>query len=308
MKTLSLRRQLGVIFLGFLLLVLSSVAVTFWLVQTQQNDAVIINMAGRQRMLAQQMTRLALIDPYNPELVATITQFERTLAALSQGGEVKDGNGRSLTISPAANPTIQSLFREITTQWLSFQGHLQPPVDSILLESDFATLLTKLDDAVSAYEAEAQAKIVRLRWVQIIFLAAAFLLLAWGYHLVHHQLVWPLTTLRAAAQEIGAGNRYTKVPSLPSFELNLLGQTMEKMRREIAVYQNSLEQKVIQRTQELSTAFEFSQEIVRELEPAHLLQAVADYTRDLMQGTAVSVCVLDGDCEPGATLDHSLEL
>jgi len=308
MKTHALRHQLGAIFLGFLLLVLSSAAITFWLVQTQQNDAVIINLAGRQRMLAQQMTRLALTDPYNPELEATITRFEQTLAALSQGGEVIDGNGRSLTISPAANPTIQSLFREITTQWLSFQAHLQPPVDRILLETDFATLLTQLDDAVSAYEAEAQAKIVRLRWVQIVFLVAAFMLLAWGYHLVHHQLVWPLTTLRAAAEEIGAGKRNTAIPSLPSFELNLLGQTMEKMRREIAIYQNSLEQKVSQRTQELSTAFKFSQEIVRELEPAHLLQSVADHTRDLMQGTAVSVCLLDDNGDPNTASGFTLEL
>ena len=97
MKNRSLHTQLGLVFLGFLLLVISSVAVTFWLVQTQQNDAAIINLAGRQRMLAQQMTRLALTDPDNPELTETITRFEQTLAALMNGGEVVDGNGRSLS-------------------------------------------------------------------------------------------------------------------------------------------------------------------------------------------------------------------
>ncbi len=300
MKNRSLRTQLGFVFLGFLLLVISSVAVTFWLVQTQQNDATIINLAGRQRMLAQQMTRLALTDPINPELTTTTARFEQTLDVLMNGGEVIDSNGRSLILSPTADPTIQAHLLEITNQWLAFQTHLQPPIDSVLLQSDFATLLSQLDNTVSAYEAEAQTKITRLRWVQVIFLTAAFLLLAWGYHLVHHQLIRPLAVLGTVAQEIGIGNLAATVPVLSGYELNQLGQTMERMRSEIAVYQNSLEQKVAQRTQELTTAFDFSQEIVRELEPAHLLQSVADHTRHLMQGTAVSVCVLDDN---GRTLE-----
>ncbi|KAA3663215.1 MAG: GAF domain-containing protein, partial [Chloroflexi bacterium] len=82
-------------------------------------------------------------------------------------------------------------------------------------------------------------------------------------------------------------------PSLPNNELGRLGQTMSTMRTEIAEHQNSLEQQVAQRTQELSTAFAFSQEIVRELEPEQLLQSVADHTCAVMKGTAVSVCVLN---------------
>ncbi|HUM69134.1 MAG TPA: histidine kinase [Chloroflexota bacterium] len=73
------------------------------------------------------------------------------------------------------------------------------------------------------------------------------------------------------------------------------------MRRQIAAYQHSLAQQVSQRTQELTTAFEFSQEIVRQLDAEALLQSVAQRARDLMQGEAASVCVLDGD-------GHTLEL
>ena len=295
MNNNSLRVQLSAVFLGFLLLVLSSVAVTFWLVQTQQQDAAIINLAGRQRMLAQQMTRLALTDPNNPELAATITRFEQTLTALAEGGEVVDGNGRSFTLSPPTNPPVQSRLAAIATLWPAFQNHLQPPIDSAVLQTAFTTLLARLDEAVSVYEAQAQAKITRLRQAQFIFLIAAFLMLAWGYHLVHYQLLQPLSALGSAAQKIGAGNLDDPVPALPGVELSQLGQTVETMRGEIAAYQTSLEQQVAQRTQELTAAFEFSQEIVRKLEPERLLQSVTDRARDLLQGQAASICVLDED-------------
>ena len=301
MKNGSLRMQLGLVFLGFLLLVISSVVVTFWLVQTQKNDAATINLAGRQRMLLQQMTRLALTDQDNPVIKETIDRFELTMIALSEGGEVVDGNGRSLTLPPATDSAIRTELDEIALIWPTFQTQLMPPIDNMRLQTTLEALLLKLDTVVSAYETVAQTKIIWLRWVQFIFLVAAFVLLAWGYTIVRRQLLQPLIALDSTVQAFGLGNLDVPVPQLPGNELGRLGQTMEVMRKEIATHQTSLEQQVAQRTQELTTAFEFSQEIVRKLEPSQLLRSVADYTRDLMQGEAASVCVLDSN-------GHSLEL
>lgn len=55
-----LQVQLTILFAAFVLLVIVSVGVTYWGLQTQQQDALVINLSGRQRMLVQQMTRLAL--------------------------------------------------------------------------------------------------------------------------------------------------------------------------------------------------------------------------------------------------------
>ena len=295
MKGHSLRIQLGSVFLGFLLLVVSSVAVTFWLVQTQQNDAAIINLAGRQRMLLQQMTRLTLTDPDNPKLEETIAAFQQTLTALSEGGTVLAGNGRSLSLPPAIHSETTALLDEISTLWSGFQNQLTTPEDNARLQTDSETLLVRLDTAVSSYERQAQAKINRLRWVQFIFLAAAFLLLAWGYTIVRRQFIQPLAALDNAAQGFGNGSLAVPIPALPDNEMGRLGKTLETMRGQIATHRSSLEQQVAQRTQELTTAFEFSQEIVQELDSSQLLQSVANHTRELMQGEAVSVCVLDKD-------------
>lgn len=173
MNNRSLRTQLGIIFWGFLLLVVSSVGVTFWLVQTQQNDAAIINLAGRQRMLAQQMTQLALTDPANPELGETTARFEQTLRALLDGGEVVDGygqpeaaSGRVLLLPPTTHPSIRRPLQDVAAFWPLFQTELTPPVNSRLLESETAVLLARLDAVVGAYETQAQAKISWLRGVR----------------------------------------------------------------------------------------------------------------------------------------------
>ena len=62
-----------------------------------------------------------------------------------------------------------------------------------------------------------------------------------------------------------------------------------------------LRQRVRQRTQELNTAFEFSQEIAHHLDLSQLLESVASRARDLMQGEAASICLLKED-------GHTLEL
>ncbi len=300
MKHRSIRSQLGAVFLGFLMLVVSSVAVTFWLIQSQQADATIINLAGRQRMLTQQMVRLALTQPDSIELKQTLDRFTQTLTALSNGGEVLNASNRRIVLPPTTDPTIRAQLDEVATIWPAFQSRLYPPVDHAALEADAALLLTQLDGVVTAYEAQARTKVTRLHQVQLFFLLTAFLLLAWGYAIIQRHIIRPLVMLSKVAEAIGAGHLSQPTPVLPDNELGQLAHTMGRMRTEIAAHRHALEQQVAQRTKELTVAFEFSQEIVRHFEPAELLQSVAHRARELMHGQAASVCVL---VDNGRTLE-----
>ncbi len=291
----SVHFHLVLIFLGFLLAVAGSVTVTFRLIQTQQDDATVINLAGRQRMLTQQMTRLALTQPLNPDLNQAVEQFGRTLNALTEGGEVRDTNGRLLALPATTDTAIQSELDEITQAWHAFQEQLQPPITSSTLESQAADLLIRLDNVVTAYEVQAQAKITRLQQVQLVFLLAAILLLGWGYVTTRRRIIQPLSTLGKAAQNIGQGNLSLPLPALRDDELGQLAVTMEAMRKEIAASQELLERRVQQRTHELTAAFEFSQEIIQQLDLSRLLQSVAHRAQELMQAEAASVCLLKSD-------------
>ena len=52
--------KLGLIFISFAVLVLVSGGLTFWGLDAQKLDAVTINLASRQRMLLQQISRLVI--------------------------------------------------------------------------------------------------------------------------------------------------------------------------------------------------------------------------------------------------------
>jgi len=288
----SLRAQLNLIFLGFLFLVGSSVTVTFLLVQTQRDDATVINLAGRQRMLSQKMTWLALTQPSNPELARAIELFDQTLYALRDGGATLDSNDRLVTLPPAPDPALHAQLGDAVTTWEAFRAHLQT-LDAPALQTESPRLLAQLDSIVSAFESRAQAKLVRLQLIQFVFLISALLLLVWGYLITRRRIVYPLMTLNLAAQRIANGQLTEPVPTMNEDELGELGQAFETMRAEVAAAREELETRVAQRTRELTSAFELSQEIVAQHDLDQLLQSVTDRARELTQSQAASLCLLD---------------
>lgn len=288
----SLRAQLGAIFLGFFLLVGGSVSATFLAVQAKSSDAGVINLAGRQRMLTQKMTWLALAQPDSPELTATIQLFEQTLHALLDGGTTLDSTSRLVYLPPAPDPELRAELDAVTRTWAGFRAYLEP-ANASALQSESPIILAQLDAVVSAYEARAQAKLLRLQLIQLTFFVAALLLLAWGYALTRRSFAQPLTNLNIATRRIAGGHLDNPLPILGDNELGELGRAFETMRTEIAAARDLLESRVIKRTRELTSAFEFSQEIVAQRDLAHLLGSVTDRARALTGSDAASLCLLD---------------
>jgi two-component system nitrate/nitrite sensor histidine kinase NarX len=163
------------------------------------------------------------------------------------------------------------------------------------LQATAAQLLGHLDAIVSAYEMRAQAKLTLLQSIQAIFLISAVVLLAVGYYLVQAQLLKPLNTLDRAAQRMAAGDLSQPVSAQHDDELGQLAVAFEAMRTEVAAAHDELETRVEQRTRELTSAFEFSQEISAQLETDQLLQSVTDRARDLTGAVAASLCSIEHD-------------
>jgi two-component system nitrate/nitrite sensor histidine kinase NarX len=326
----SLRAQLSVIFLGFLLLVGGSVTATFLAVQTQADDARLINLAGRQRLLTQRMTWLALTQPENPDLTASIQSFNQTLHALRAGGPTLDATGQLVNLPPASDPALRVLLDEGSQRWLSYRAQLEgldtPSSNELVptetgqvvrpldlaqgslrsikvqaLQVESSRLLAQLDAVVKGFETQAEAKLFRLQLIQGIFFMGALLLLAWGYLFTRRRILSPLAALRSATQRMAEGYLAEPAPVTGSDELGHLGQAFAAMRAEVAAARIQLEAQVARRTRELSTAFEFSQEIVSQLDLDHLLRSVTDRARRLTGGAAASLCLLN-EAETALTL------
>lgn len=295
----TVRRKIGLLFLAFFVLVTASVAATFWGIRAQKWDALVINLAGRQRMLTQKITWLALAQPESPELKTSVRLFEQTLHALRDGGATYYGTGSSpegetllVILPPASDASLRADLEQIAQIWGDFRQHLQP-VDALALQRLSPVLLARLDALVSRFEAQARAKLLRVQIIQALSFICALVLLGLGYLVTRRQILYPLTQLQVAAQRMAQGQLERPLLPMGEDELGQVGQAFEAMRQEIAATHQELEARVAQRTQELAAAFEFSQEIITQLDLDRLLRAVTERARALARARSAALCLLD---------------
>lgn len=210
-----LQTQLILLFISFALLVVVSIGVTYWGLQAEGQDALVVNLAGRQRMLIQQMTRLAFQWQDGDESAFAALQiseitFEQTLSALRNGG-VAPYLTNSVVYLPITRD-LQILFalNEVESAWREYRFTLdamESPGGSAslqaTLEEQSDSLVQKADEVVRLFEATATAKVNRLRVIQVAFFAGALILLTIGAWMTHRSLLNPLQELRVAAKRLG---------------------------------------------------------------------------------------------------------
>lgn len=309
----SLRSKLGLLFVSFLSLVTISVAVTAWVIDDQQADALVINLAGRQRMLIQQITREALLSERQPDGVAHLPvmreaagRFDRTLHALLDGGPAPYLPGEQVTLPAADEATIRRELGAIADAWAVFAGHLatiesasagsparQTALDAV--ERLAPELAERTDRVVRLYEDESTRKIARLRWIQAGFFAGAVALLAAGLVTVRRSVILPLGALARAARRIGQGNLDDPVAVRGPRELAALAQSFEAMRGQLKAGHDDLELRVRQRTRELTALYDVIREISARLEIDHVLHSVTAKARDLIDSDVAFLCLLDDE-------------
>lgn len=317
MQRLNLRSRLGLIFLAFSLLVVVSVTTTYLGIEAQNEDALVINLAGRQRMLVQQMTRQTMEVERQPggetrlALQDSAQAFEQTLLALRDGGGVPYLAGITSLLPATRNPHIRSQLDQVANLWAGFRDNLQIVLQSDPASQEFQSaiqsiqntapeLVEQSDSAVRLYSAEATAKAQRIKWVQIIFLAAAMILLALGVLVTRGSVLEPLRKLGNSTERIGAGNLHTPVQVQGPAEIQVLGTTMDTMRsqlkasyEETQAWADTLEERVTQRTRELDALYSVSREISSRLDINYVLNSVTEKARQLLDGEIAYLCMLD---------------
>ncbi|MFQ5340368.1 MAG: HAMP domain-containing protein [Anaerolineae bacterium] len=307
----SVRGRLILLFLGFLLLVTGSVIATVVGLQTTSQDALVINLAGRQRMLLQAMTRHALEvekhpeeQHYRDELSEAATTFEATLTALTDGGPAPYTPDRTVSLPPARDPQIRDKLDLVQQRWSAFRSEMETvlrasPDDPALaravtaMEQQSLPLVATMDEAVQAFEQVATAKVRRLRMMQALFMAGALILVLLGYEFTSRTIIRPLQRLQQVAHEIGGGELAKPVPSQGRGEVGQLAQSLETMRQQLYGAREDLEARVVRRTRELEALYKVSREVSSRLDINHVLRSVTDKARELLQAEVAILCLLD---------------
>jgi two-component system, NarL family, nitrate/nitrite sensor histidine kinase NarX len=310
---------MGLLFVTFFLLVAISAGATLWGVEAQKTDALVVNLAGRQRMLVQQMTRLAKeieIDAGETHislLIDSAQTFEMTQQALRNGGEAPYLPGQTAYLPPPRDPNLQAQLDRVSALWVDFRNALEllypaqgegTKQNSELSNLDelSSTLAAEADMTVRMFESAATRKLALVRWVQAGFLAGALSLLVIGVMITRRSIIDPLKGLGEAAKRIGSGDLQSPVRVNGSDEVNLLARSFESMRlqmeeshQQLQVWANTLEERVDLRTKELNALYQVSREISSRLEINHVLDSVTAKAGELLKAEAAFLCLLDDD-------------
>jgi two-component system nitrate/nitrite sensor histidine kinase NarX len=320
----SLRGRIGLLFLAFFILVSFYVAVSSWVIETHKKDALIINLAGRQRMLIQQMTKDALRiekeggKTHVPALQEAAHTFDQTLWALIDGGQPPYLPDRPAEVPATQSPDILAKLHQVHYTWDTFREHLDviraadpnsPGFTAAVqaVERLSSDLVQQADDVVRSYETDSARKVARLRWIQVTLFASVLALLAIDSLLVGKFVVGPLRALGSTAERIGRGDLNTPVEVTGPSEIARLSHSFDTMRtqlrasqRELIAWTEKLEARVAQRTRELAALYKVSREVSSRLDINHVLRSVTDKARQLLGGEVAALCLLEE--ESGQTL------
>ncbi len=230
-----------------LLLEFSVLLINFHLATRLAEDSVAINLAGRQRMLSQRISKDLLLGQHSQtkqhawqtDLKKSILTFNAVMIGFYSGGEVEGGDGTSVYLQPLSNPDAKAKLDRANMLWYNIYQPLHPlfangtPIPPATLAPMTSSLVNNGDqllEALNALTSEIEKESIdyaqKIRHLQaILFLIA---LTSFVYAIRHF--------------------------SLHGKELYALNQRLEAAVQENRRINTSLEEQVEQRTNQLQAA------------------------------------------------------
>lgn len=195
------QRRLVTAIVLFVALDLSVLVINLWLAEQMAQDAVAINLAGRQRMLSQQTTKALLLasraagpeefEAASSEFEAAFGLFDQTLTAFAEGGETRGGDGTPATLQAVKGEAARSVAaaRKLLNPLalLRADNRLRPPERlqraATYMVRHNRDILALMNNLTTALERDSVRQSTRLRAVQtgaFVLALGNFLLIVFG--------------------------------------------------------------------------------------------------------------------------------
>ncbi|MCD6292477.1 MAG: methyl-accepting chemotaxis protein [Deltaproteobacteria bacterium] len=257
MANLSIKHKLGII-VGSLMVVIVLMFILTWVATNQQkNDGLVINLAGRQRMLTQKMSKEALalslkrkqntkadLKPEITNLKNTMAIFDVTLKALKDSGDAPLGLDLAKSKfrhCPKAEKPAQSQLVKVTNLQKEFFSHLEKIIagkaeDSASLAwvmSNNITLLKEMNKAVGMMQEQSEGRIKQLLTNQIICGVVGLILFIFSIVTVI-AIIRRMQLIRGFAQSLGSGDLSVVSGVGGGDELGVIGHDLDDMARDLS--------------------------------------------------------------------------
>ena len=294
------------ILMGFLaLLSVVSILISTMIAEDISGRASAVNVSGSLRMLSFR-TLSELQQPEKREqAVETIRKFERRLQWLERFAANKS--------APDA-PSILAL-RGVLQRWetqirpLEMAATQGNPAALLQAAKDIPDFVEEIDHVVRLIEEELESKARLLRAIQLGLLAAIVLISMFTVWMLRHHLVQPLVQLLEAARTVSQGSFSVRVRRVSNDELGQLGRAFNTMVAEIATMYGHLEEKVEEKTRELTRtnqSLELLYRVSQQLSASDLtldkLQAILHEVEDALEIGHTMVCIAEHGHFPARTV------
>ncbi|MGX5202165.1 methyl-accepting chemotaxis protein [Aliikangiella sp. IMCC44632] len=189
------------LFIGILVFIslANAFTISYW-IATATDQATTINLAGRQRMLTQKITKAMFANQLgqtnSSELNQTVEQFSSSLQSLTQLAQQKQ-------LSQVTNA-----LHAVDKTWQSFSEQLNPSaqslsaqqVQSLLAQS--ATLLEQSNQVVTLFEDQANAAISGLKTIVYVFFVASLAFAVFGFFYIKHKIIGKIDLIKETSEKI----------------------------------------------------------------------------------------------------------
>jgi methyl-accepting chemotaxis protein len=237
--------------IGLLLAVgLSMFLATVVITSAQENDGLVINLAGRQRMLSQKMAKEALLyleerragrdgGGIGKQVEATSRLFRETLAALTDSGPAPvttdpDGEKRDL---PAPSGPVREQLLKVQGLWEAYSAAIGNILERQALDSDFnkrsLAVLVNMNKAVTMMQAESESRVSVLLLSQVIGIGIMLLTTLVSFLAIQRKLVRPLHTFSSAMDTICKGDLTRVCVNDQNDEIGLVARALTSMENRL---------------------------------------------------------------------------
>ncbi|MBI9090511.1 MAG: type IV pili methyl-accepting chemotaxis transducer N-terminal domain-containing protein [Desulfobacterium sp.] len=231
---MAIRYKLGLIVGGLFFIILFMFAVTWQTTSAQKDDGLVINLAGRQRMLSQKMSKelflLSSMDGQGPEKAKlhaevknTMKVFDITLKALSDSGNAPLDLNLEKTLyaeCPRAEGAAATQLTAVKGLWQDFSSHMaqvlsngdQTDPSLQYVKDNNLKLLKEMNTAVGIMQKTSEKKVKRLIFLQSLGMLSGVILMVLSL-LQIHGIVRQLLGSTSTAKKLSQGDLTQRFPS-----------------------------------------------------------------------------------------------
>ena len=194
---MAIRYRLGLIVAGLSFIILSMFLVTWYTTSAQKADGLVINLAGRQRMLSQKMSKELFLfaaatntkekEQLNSSANNTIKVFDITLSALADSGKAPlslNLDGAYAACPKACEPAFSQL-NKVKEIWEEFSIHMENCLSGQTdagksmeyIKQNNTNLLNEMNTAVVMLQKSSEKKVQRLILFQTFGLIIGIILI-----------------------------------------------------------------------------------------------------------------------------------